>query len=86
MIELNSLLNRFKKSLGRNVLAKESVVAVVEATTGIRLLPEEININDQTLEINTSPIKKNEIKLNQEEILAGIRARTGQNVSKVFYK
>ena len=86
MINLDLLLDRFKKSLGRNVLAKEAVIVVVGSATGINLLPEEINIKDQTLEINTSPIKKNEIKLRQEEILSGVRARTGQNISKIFYK
>ena len=86
MINLDTLLDRFKKSLGKNVLAKESVMSVVEGETGINLLSEEIDIKDQTLEINTSPIKKNEIKLRQEEILAGVRARTGQNITKIFYK
>ena len=86
MINLNTLLNRFKKSLDRNVFIKEAVVFVVENVTGIKLSPEDIDLKNFTLEINTSPIKKNEIRLNQEEILAGVRAKTGQNISKIFFK
>jgi hypothetical protein len=86
MLNLDTLLDRFKKSLGKDVLAKEAVVSVVEGTIGIRLQPQEITLKDFMLEINTSPIKKNEIRLNEAEILAGIRARTGQNITKIFYK
>jgi hypothetical protein len=86
MLDLGSLLGRFRKSLGRNVLAKESVILAVESITGIRLLPEEINIKEFTLEITSSPIKKNEIKLKEGQILSEVRARTGQNISKIFYK
>lgn len=86
MLNLNTLLNRFKKSLDRNVFIKEAVVFVVENVTGIKLSPEDIDLKNFTLEINTSPIKKNEIRLNQEEILAGVRAKTGQNISKIFFK
>lgn len=86
MLNLDALLGRFRKSLGKNVLAKESVGMAVESNTGIHLKSEEINIKEFTLEITTSPIKKNEIKLHEEEILAEIRARTGQNINKIFYK
>jgi len=86
MLDLSTLLGRFKKSLGKNVLAKESVILSVESISGIRLLPEEINIKDFTLEIISSPIKKNEIKLKENQILSEIRGRTGQNIRKIFYK
>ncbi len=86
MLNLETLLGRFRKSLGRNILAKEAVIGAVESTTGIRLKDEEINIKEFTLEITSSPIKKNEIKLHEAEILSEIRARTGQNINKVFYK
>ncbi len=86
MLNLDALLGRLRKSLGKNVLAKESVAEAVESNTGIRLKPEEINIKEFTLEITSSPIKKNEIKLHESEILAEIRGRTGQNINKVFYK
>jgi hypothetical protein len=86
MLNLESLLERFRKSIGRNVLAKESVVFAVESVTGIKLKPEEISIKEFTLEINSSPVKKNEIKLKEEKVLSEIRNQTGQNITKVFYK
>jgi hypothetical protein len=86
MLNLDTLLGRFRKSLGKNLLAKEAIIESVEASTGIHLNPDEINIKEFTLEIRSSPLKKNEIKLHEEAILAQIRAKTNQNINKVFYK
>ena len=86
MLDLEKLLDRFRKSLGRNVLAKESIAQAIEMVSGIKLLPEEINLKEFTLEINTSPIKKNEVRLKENQILVEVRARTGQNINKIFYK
>ncbi len=86
MLNLDSLLGRFRKSLGRNVLAKEAIVETIEFTTGIKLKDEEVDIKEFVLEISTSPIKKNEIKLHEEEILSLVRTRTNQNIRKIFYK
>lgn len=86
MIDLGSLLGRFKKSIGRNILAKESVISAVDSVVGINLSPEEINIKEFVLEIDSSSIKKNEIRLHEREVLAQVRALTGQNISKIFYK
>jgi len=86
MLDLDTLLKKFKKSINKNVLEKEAVIFAVESETGIRLLPEEIDIKNFNLEIFSSPIKKNEIKLHEKEILAQIRANTNQNINKIFYK
>ena len=86
MLDLESLLGRFRKSIGRNVLAKESVISAIDSVAGINLSPEEINIKEFVLEISSSPIKKNEIRLHEQEILARVRALTGQKISKIFYK
>ncbi len=86
MLDLNSLLGRVRKTLGRNVVQKEIVQRAIESETGISLKPEEINIKEFTLEISTSPLKKSEIKLHEVEILAQVRANTNQNINKVFYK
>lgn len=86
METLSSLLGRFRKSIGRNILAKESIISAVDSVAGINLSPEEINIKEFVLEISSSPIKKNEIRLHEREVLAQVRALTGQNISKIFYK
>ncbi len=86
MKTLSSLLERFKKSLGQNTYNKDLIISIVESLTNIKLKPEEINIKEATLEIASSPAKKNEIKFKEELILSEIRAQTHQNISRIFYK
>lgn len=86
MKTLSSLLERFKKSLGKDTVNKELIISVVENITNIKLKPEEVNVRESTLEIISSPAKKNEIKLKEELILSEIRIQTHQNISRIFYK
>lgn len=86
MINLNNLLDRFKKSLGKDVLSKESVIFCIEEITRVKLDVEDINIKEGILEINSSPGKKNEIRLKEEKIIATLRKERGININKIFYK
>ncbi|MHB0978305.1 MAG: hypothetical protein ACYC1K_02820 [Minisyncoccota bacterium] len=86
MKTLSALLERFKKSLGKDTVNKDLIISIIENFVGIRLKAEEVNIKEATLEIISSPAKKNEIKLKEEQILFEIRAQTHQNISRIFYK
>lgn len=86
MKTLSSLLERFKKSLGKDTVNKDLIISVIESAVSIKLKQEEVNIKESTLEINSSPAKKNEIKLKEDLILSEIRAQTHQNISRIFYK
>lgn len=86
MKTLSSLLERFKKSLGKSTVNKDAVILAVEKVVNIKLKPEEINIKDAVLEIISSPSKKSEIRLKEELVLSEVRLQTGQNVSRIFYK
>jgi hypothetical protein len=87
MKDLTSLLGRFLKSLGKDTLAKETIVEAVQRTTNITLSAEEVSVKENVLTLDiSSPAKKNEIKLKEQKILIEIQERTGQNINKVFYK
>ena len=87
MKDLSSLLGRFLKSLGKDILVKETVVEAVERATGFSLTPEEVSIKENMLTFTIlSQVKKNEIRLKEEKILDEIKGRTGQNINKIFYK
>jgi hypothetical protein len=85
MRHLSALLERFKRSLGKDTGNKDAVIAVVQESTGITLKPEEINISNFTLEITSTPPKKHEIRMREEKILSEVRTRTHQNISRIFY-
>lgn len=86
MKTLNTLLERFKKSLGKDVLAKEEILKCVESCTNIILTPKEVSLKNGVLEINTSPTKNNEIRLKEEKILHFLNNSRGISVNKIFYK
>jgi len=86
MKTLSSLLERFKKSLGKDVINKDLIVSIIEKVTGIQIKPEEVNIKEFTLEIISSPAKKNEIKMSEDRILQEVRMQTKQNISRILYK
>lgn len=86
MRNLSSLLERFKKSLGKDTLAREAVINCVESLTSIKLGLEEISIKENVLEIKTSAGKKNEIRLKEDLILDTLQTRFGLPINRIFYK
>jgi len=86
MRTLGALLERFKKSLGRDTSNKDLVISIINSATGIKLNSEDINIKGFVLEITSSPAKKNEIKLKEGIILSEVCVQTKQNISRIFYK
>ena len=86
MQNLSSLLDRFKKSLGKDVLSKEAVIDCVESFASIKLKVEEISIKENVLEIKTNAGKKNEIRLKEDLILDTLQTRCGLPINRIFYK
>lgn len=85
MKTISSLLERFSRSLGKDVLAKEAVIASVKQCCGFEISPDDTSIKDGNLRIKTSPAKKSEINLNEAKILNAVREKTGQKITKILY-
>jgi hypothetical protein len=85
MKTLSNLLERFSRSLGKDVVAKEAVIVCIKELCGFDISPEDISIKDGALRIKASPSKKNEINIHEAQILSGVRERTGQKISKILY-
>jgi len=85
MKTISSLLERFSRSLGKDVLAKNVIIACIKEYCGFEISPDDITIKDGTLRIKTSPAKKSEINLNEAKILKAVREQTGQNITKILY-
>ncbi len=86
MKNLSSLLERFSKSLGKDVLAKEAVITAIFDLSSVELKPEEIMIKEGVLEICSTPGKNNAIRLKEERIIDMLRNERGIKLSKIFYK
>jgi hypothetical protein len=80
---LLSLLDRFKLSLGKDTLAREKVIAVIEECTNLTLSLEDISIKEDTLTICTTPARQNLICLKEEKILQQLRVTT--HIKRIFY-
>ena len=85
MKTISSLLERFSRSLGKDVLAKNVVIACIKEFCGFEISPDDISIKDGTLRIKTTPAKKSEINLNETKILNAVRERTSQKILKILY-
>ncbi len=85
MQNLTSLLERFSRSLNKDVYLKEIVLEVIKSRVGVSLPPDSISIKDGVLGITTSPVVKNEISLKESLILKELSLRS-VGVSKVLYK
>ena len=82
---LDNLLNRFKRSLGQDVLMREIVAKCIKDTLGFDIRLEDISVKGGNLRIKTSPAKRNAIKLEEGKILAQARTETGINLTKILY-
>ena len=86
MKNLNSLLERFKKSLGDDSHTKQEIIKCVESYTKIKLDNKEVSVKNGVLEINTTPTKLNELRLKEDKILYFLKTERGLNLNKIFYK
>ncbi|MBX4198828.1 hypothetical protein KW800_00940 [Candidatus Parcubacteria bacterium] len=82
---LDNLLNRFKRSLGRDVETREIVARCVKDATGLDIRLEDISVKNDTLRIKTSPTKRNSIKLEEAKVLSQARLETKINFKKIVY-
>lgn len=69
MQSIKDLLGRFKDLLNSEDIKKDAIITAIKECVGINLLRSEINLNKDTVYINTKPIFRNEIFLKQEKIL-----------------
>lgn len=85
MLGLEKFLTRFKQSLDKDTAVKETVILCIKEKLGFELKTEEISVKGGVLRIQTSPAKRNEINLHQEELLSIIRERTGFALTSISY-
>lgn len=82
---LTDLIGRIKDSLDKDASTRESIANCIKEELGFDLRLEDISIKGGQLRIQTSPAKKNEIKLNETRVLEKIRVRTKLNIQNITY-
>lgn len=85
MKNISSLLGRFFKSVGRDILSREIILEVIKSETRIGLTPDDIGLKEGVLEIRTTSLKQNEIRLKEKTILEILKERDVL-VTRIFYK
>ena len=86
MKNISSLLERLTKFLNKDELRKQKVIETIEEKTKIKLNPKNIFIKEGVLELEASPVVKNEIRLKEEEIKNILRNKHNIIVGRVLYK
>jgi hypothetical protein len=83
--KLNEILERFSKSLNKDTHTREAIIKAIEEKIGIKIPQENISLKEGVLEIKTTPVVNNEIKLKEESIIARLKeARI--HISRIFFK
>lgn len=85
MDDLKNLLNRFRKSLDRDVETREEVFSAIREVLGFEVRLADISVKGTTLYIKTSPPKRSEIALHKNRILEEVRKRTGLRLEEIAY-
>jgi hypothetical protein len=86
MKDISSLLKRFSNLLNKKEVDQEVVATVIEGYVGRKPTLKEIFIEGTVLEISTSPIIKNEIRLKEDKILEDLKRVHNIHISRVLYK
>lgn len=86
MKNLNSLLSRFSKLLDKKTVIKEVIASIISANIGKSISTDDIFIEEGVLEIHSSPVVKNEIKIKEKNILSELQDTHNIYISRVLYK
>ena len=86
MKSIGSILERLKKTLGKDTFLKEALTDSIMRATGISVDQKTVSIKGTVLEIEASPAKKSEIRMKEKEIIRFFEETSGQKASRIFYK
>ncbi len=84
MKHLRDFLSRFKEIQKQSIETKDTIISILESVGILKIKKEDISINNQTIFIKTSPIKKNELFLKKEIILNKIKEKPElKNITRI---
>ena len=86
MIDLTSLLKRFKNSLSGDEERKNLVIESVRGLCLFDMQIENVNFRGDGIELALTPVQKAQVKLKEQALISLINHRTGLNLYRIFYK
>ncbi len=75
MRTLGDLIERFSRSLNSDIFIKESIQGAIQDVVGIEIKTDNLSVKDGLLNIQTSPVVKNEIHLKERLILNNLKGK-----------
>lgn len=85
MKNLSDLLSRIKLTLDKDAEERELVANYIKENLRFDLDPQNVSIKNDSLVIKTTPVKRNEIRMHEREILSLVRSSTGLNLKRILY-
>ncbi len=86
MENLHKLLERFKRSLDKDLVARAAVMEAVKKVTGAALKEENISIKDGVLGISAGATLKNELKIKEKAVLEELKNTHHVRIGRILYK
>ncbi|OHA92322.1 MAG: hypothetical protein A3J09_02495 [Candidatus Zambryskibacteria bacterium RIFCSPLOWO2_02_FULL_51_21] len=80
MKNLSKLLERFSNILNKDTETKNTIIRIIKDKTNIELKSNQINLKNGVLEVEASPVVKNEIRLKEDLLKQELK------ISRILYK
>lgn len=81
MISLSNFFQKFRHLENSKQEQISSFISIVKNVCSINLSSTEIIVGDSYIQVRTSPLKRNEIFMHKDEILAQLKALGSKTVS-----
>ncbi len=72
MFNISNFLEKIKGNLNSTELQKRRILEIIENNTGIKIIPENLEIKNYIIYVNISPAIKNKIFIEKNKILGEI--------------
>ena len=84
MNNLNPFLSVFENLIKSEIGSKKIIEEVFEDVLGIKINSEKINLEEFKVNLDVHPVIKNEVILNQEELILKLKKRAGKKFDSIF--
>ena len=84
MKTINSFLNRFKQIKAPDESVRKTFAQIILKRYGIEVPVSKIKVQNSALYYNAPSVLKQDIKLNEKEILAKLNQKTGSKVQRLI--
>ncbi len=83
MFNISSFLEKFNSQVGRAELNNKEICEIITLRSGIRCVPEQIEVKNYVLYVNVSPTFKQKLLMSKASILEELQHVSGMKITSI---